>query len=325
MQDRNKVEGIKFIVTGGAGFVGSSMVNLLMSKGADVTVYDNLSSGRYEFIKHHEGKKNFKFVKGELMDRKQVSDTFMDVKPDAVIHLAANPDVRYGTKKTDLDLEQGTIVTYNVLDAGRKSDTKNVMFASSSVVYGIADKKPTPEDYGPLKPISLYGSSKLASEGLVTAYGHLFGMNYYIYRFANVVGVNGTHGIILDFINKLKADRNELEVLGNGEQRKSYIDVLDLVDAMLAIYERSADRENIFNLATDDQISVKEITQMVVEATVGSTKIKYTGTVQGWPGDVPDAYLSNKKMKDFGITLKYGRSKDVVAKAIATLVKENWK
>lgn len=226
---------------------------------------------------------------------------------------------------TNLDLEQGTFATYNVLEAARKADVKDILFSSSSVVYGIARTKPTPEDYGPLKPISLYGASKLACEGLVTSFGHLFGMRYFIYRFANVVGVNGTHGIILDLLRKLERNNNKLEVLGNGKQRKSYIDVGDCVSAMLSIYENSKDSENIFNLSTDDQISVDEIAKLVIHRASPKAKIEYTGTLQGWPGDVPDAYLSNQKMKDLGIKLRYTESKEVIVNAVDLMTKQRQK
>ena len=309
----------KFFISGGAGFVGSSMVELLLSKGAGVTVYDNLSSGKYSFVKKHLGNKKFEFVKADLLNASDLQAAVSKAEPDVMIHLAANPDVRLGAKVTDLDLKQGTLATYNLLEAGRKNDVKGILFSSSSVVYGLAEIKPTPEDYGPLKPISLYGASKLACEGLITSFGHLFGMRYYIYRFANVVGINGTHGIIIDMLDKLRKNDHEIEVLGNGRQRKSYIDVKDCVNSMISIYEKSSSNENIFNLATDDQITVEEIVKMILNKVSPKTKIRYTNTQQGWPGDVPNAFLSNKKMKEFGIVLKYTKSKDVVDNAINIL------
>ncbi|MHB1830555.1 MAG: NAD-dependent epimerase/dehydratase family protein [Candidatus Micrarchaeaceae archaeon] len=312
-----------FFISGGAGFIGSSMVSSIISSGASVTVYDNLSSGKYEFIETFKDNKKFRFVKADLLNTDRLNEEVLAARPDAIIHLAANPDVRLGAKVTDLDLKQGTEATYNILEAARRADVSDILFASSSVVYGIAGIKPTPEDYGPLKPISLYGASKLACEGLVTSFGHLFGMKYWIYRFANVVGVNGTHGVILDFLSRLRQNSKDLEVLGDGKQRKSYIDVKDCVDSMISIYGKSTERENIFNLATDDQISVEEIAKMVIDATFPGAKIKYTGTSQGWPGDVPDTYLSNERMKSLGITLKYTKSRAVVENAIKVLIGQN--
>ena len=309
-----------FFISGGAGFIGSNMVSSIISSGAEVTVYDNLSSGKYGFIEMFKENKNFRFVKADLLNMDKLNEEILGTRPDAIIHLAANPDVRLGATVTDLDLKQGTEATYNILEAARRADVSDILFASSSVVYGIAGIKPTPENYGPLKPISLYGASKLACEGLVTSFGHLFGMKYWIYRFANVVGVNGTHGVILDFLSRLKQNNKELEVLGDGKQRKSYIDVKDCVDSMISIYGKSTEPENIFNLATDDQISVEEIAKMVIDATFPGAKIKYTGTSQGWPGDVPDTYLSNERMKSLGVNLRYTKSKAVVENAIKILI-----
>lgn len=294
-----------FFVTGGAGFVGSNMLDALIKANANVIVYDNLSSGREEFIKPYTGKKNFKFIKADLLDTSALSNAMKSGEIDAIVHLAANPDVMRGSRETDLDLRQGTVAIYNVLEAARKNDIKEILFSSSSVVYGIPTVRPTPEDYGPLKPISLYGASKLASEGLITAFSHLFGMKYYIYRFANVVGRNSTHGVILDFAKKLKKNRRELEVLGNGKQRKSYIEVGDCVDGMLYVYEKSNDSENIYNITTADQASVKEIAELVIKKFGRDAKIRYTGTEQGWPGDVANTFLSNKKISAMGWKPKY--------------------
>ncbi|MDE1767801.1 MAG: NAD-dependent epimerase/dehydratase family protein [Candidatus Micrarchaeota archaeon] len=308
-----------FFITGGAGFVGSNITKLLIEKGAKIVVYDNLSSGRLDFLKTFKKNKNFEFIKADLLDRETLEKSLQKSRPDTVVHLAANPDVRLGAKVTDLDLKQGTLATYNVLEACRKSDVKNLMFSSSSVVYGVAGLRPTPESYGPLKPISLYGASKLAGEALISSFGSLFGIKYFIYRLANVVGRNETHGIVVDFIKKLGKDSKNLEVLGNGKQKKSYIDVEDCVEAMLYVYKNSKDSENIFNLSTDDQMSVGDIASAVTDSVAPKARIIYTGTEQGWPGDVPDTCLSNKKMKEFGVRLNYTKSKDAIINAINVL------
>ncbi len=310
------VTGKKIFLTGGAGFIGSSMTAALVSRSADVIVYDNLSSGKLEFLKPFMKKKNFKFIKGDLLDRRHLSKVLKSNDIDLVIHMAANPDVALGTKRTDLDLNQGTIATYNIVDEARKNDIGSIMFSSSSVVYGIPRIRPTPEDYGPLLPISLYGASKLASEGLITAYSHLYGIDHYIYRFANVVGVNLTHGVILDFVNKLKKNRRELEVLGNGKQRKSYIDVVDCVNAMLHIYSKSRASGNLYNLATEGQTSASDIANMVIAKVSPAARIRYTGGSQGWPGDIANTYLSNKKMLDAGVKLSFKKSIDAVRNGI---------
>ena len=305
------VDGKRFFVTGGAGFIGSNMVERLIGEGAEILVYDDLSSGRREFIEEFEKEGKLKFVKGDLLDKELLRSTMESESFDAIIHLAANPDVRRGAVETDLDLRQGTIATHNVLEAARKSDIKDILFASSSVVYGVAKTKPTTENYGPLTPISLYGASKLASEGLITAFSHLFGMRYFIYRFANVVGKNTTHGVILDFANKLRNNGSELEVLGNGRQKKSYIEVGDCVDGMLYVYGRSGAAENIYNLTTDDQTTVRDIAEMVVNRFSPQAKIRYTGTEQGWPGDIADTFLSNKKIRELGWEPKHNSAEAV--------------
>ncbi|MEM4066456.1 MAG: NAD-dependent epimerase/dehydratase family protein, partial [Candidatus Micrarchaeaceae archaeon] len=251
----------------------------------------------------------------DLLNAKGLEISMKRSDADVVIHLAANPDIRLGTKYTNLDLKQGTIATYNTLEAARKCDVNDILFSSSSVIYGRATVKPTPENYGPLLPISLYGAAKLASEGLITSFSNLFGMGYYIYRFANVVGRNGTHGVIIDFVNKLKRDNTKLEVLGDGRQRKSYVEVKECVDAMLFVYERSKERENVYNIASDDRITVREIAEIVVNRVAKGAKIVYTGTKEGWPGDITDTFLSNKKLKKLGFKPKVS-SKEAVRKAL---------
>ncbi|RLF30638.1 MAG: UDP-glucose 4-epimerase, partial [Thermoplasmata archaeon] len=192
---------MRVFVTGGAGFIGSHLVDALMGKGYVVTVYDNLSSGRMDFIEHHIGKKNFSFIKADLLDQKKLEESLEDY--DVVFHLAANPDVRLGSKKPDV-AKQDIIATYNILDVMRLKNVKKIVFSSSSTVYGETPPTPLSEDYGPLLPISVYGAAKLASEGLISSFCHTFDMQAWIFRFANVVGLRCTHGVIFDFINKLR-------------------------------------------------------------------------------------------------------------------------
>ena len=304
------------LVTGGAGFIGSSFSKKLVELGAEVIVYDNLGNGRYELIKELEGKKSFKFIKADLLNFETLDANFKKYKPQVVLHLAANSDVKNGLQDTRLDLEQGTLATYNVLEAARKNNVEDILFSSSSVVYGYSSVRPTPEDYGPLKPVSMYGASKLACEGMITAFSHLYGFNNYIYRFANIVGQNLTHGVILDFAKKLKKNSKELEVLGNGKQRKSYLDVMDCIDGMLLVYNKSNEKENIYNLSLDDQISVSEIAEMVIKELSPNARIRYTGTESGWPGDVPNSYLSNKRISSLGFKPRYKTSREAVLHAI---------
>jgi UDP-glucose 4-epimerase len=198
---------------------------------------------------------------------------------------------------------------------------KKIAFPSSSVIYGEAKKVPTPEDYGPLMPISLYGASKLAAEGLITAYCHTFGFQSWIFRFANIVGRRQTHGVIVDFIEKLKKNPRELEILGNGKQNKSYLLVEECVDAMLFAIENSNERINIFNLGNKDRINVTKIAKILCEETGIKPKFRYTGTERGWPGDVPRMMLDIKKICKLGWRAKY-TSEEAIRMAARDLLKE---
>ena len=289
---------MKYYISCGAGFIGSCIVDRVIDKN-DVTVYDNLSSGKEEHVSHHFGKKNFKFVKADLLDFNSVVREMSG--HDTVWHIAANPDIRKGTESTRYDLEQNTLATYNTLEAARRNDIDSVVFSSTSTIYGPAKVIPTPEDYGPCLPISLYGASKLACEGLVSAYSSLYGIRAWIFRFANIIGKRSTHGILPDLIDKLNKDRSKLEVLGDGNQRKSYLLVEETVDGMFFAFERAKDQLNYFNLGSSDQITVKRIVEILVEeADLRNTKIVYTGGEAGWKGDVPRFLLSPEKMAKLG-------------------------
>ena len=209
---------MKAFVTGGAGFIGSHLVDSLLKNGHSVTVYDNLSSGDKQFIQPHLHQEYFTFIKADLLDLKRVKKEIQD--HDVVFHLAANPHVRLGEKQTDLDLNQGIVATYNILEAMRHSIIKKIVFSSSSVVYGETTEFSLPETYGPTLPISMYGAGKLGAEGLISAFCGTFDFQTWIYRFANVVGARGTHGVIVDFIEKLKKNPKELDILGDGKQCK---------------------------------------------------------------------------------------------------------
>jgi UDP-glucose 4-epimerase len=309
-------------ITGGAGFIGSHLVDKL-SKRNGVTVYDNLSTGREEFIADHFDDPFFKFVKGDLLD---VGTLLSSVRGhDTVWHMAANPDIRKGTASTMVDLEQNTIATYNMLECARRADVKSIVFSSTSTIYGRANVIPTPEDYGPCLPISLYGASKLACEGLVSAYAELYGMKAWIYRFANIVGHRSTHGILFDLVQKLNGNRKLLEVLGDGKQRKSYLLVEECVEGMIYGFKHAKDKVNYFNLGAADQITVKRIVEVLLEETrLRNVKVKYTGGESGWKGDVPVFLLSNKKMAKLGWKPKHD-SEQAVREAASIVVKEHLK
>jgi|TARA_B110000914_G_scaffold168356_1_gene148906 UDP-glucose 4-epimerase len=283
------------LVTGGAGFIGSHLVDALINQGKRVRVLDNFSSGREEFLSHHNENKNLEIFRCDLLNPEGINTAMKGIK--IVHHLAANPDIRLGTKVTDTDLKQGTMATYNILESMRINGVKNISFASSSAIYGEANEMPTPETYGPNIPISLYGASKIASESLITAWIGTFGGKAWIHRFANIVGPRGTHGVIFDFIHKLKTDPNRLEVLGDGFQEKSYMSVHDCVTSMLHLIDISKKDVNLFNLGTGDTCSVRRIAEIVVEESkIENVKIEYTGGRRGWAGDVPKTFLNVDKL-----------------------------
>ncbi|HJM67940.1 MAG TPA: SDR family NAD(P)-dependent oxidoreductase [Candidatus Thalassarchaeaceae archaeon] len=306
------------LVTGGAGFIGSHLVDRLVARGDSVTIFDNMSSGREEFISHHGD--SIRFIEGDLLDLDAVKAAMEGI--ELVFHLAANPDIRLGTRVTDTDLKQGTVATYNVLEAMRCADVKNIAFSSSSVVYGEADEMPTPESYGPLFPISLYGASKLGSEALITSWVGTFGLKAWLFRFANIVGARGTHGVIFDFIHKLKADPSRLEVLGNGLQEKSYMEVIDCAHAMVHLTESTDEAVNCFNLGTDDTCSVRRIAEIVVEETgFENVSIEYTGGDRGWAGDVPKTMLDPSALIATGFEPSFN-SEDAIRHTATTLIQE---
>lgn len=307
------------LVTGGAGFIGSHLVDRLVSKGERVRVIDNLSSGRIDFIEEHIGD-SVELVVVDLLDLDKLTDAMEGIT--TVHHLAANPDIRLGTKVTDTDLKQGTIATYNVLESMRKNDVRRISFSSSSAVYGEVETMPTPESYGPTLPISLYGASKLASESLISAWAGTFGATAWIHRFANIVGPRGTHGVIYDFIHKLRGDKGVLEVLGNGLQEKSYMDVEDTVNGMLHVIDSSDEGVALYNLGTDETVSVSRIAEIVVEASgLEGVDIRYTGGDRGWPGDVPRTWLDVGRLDSLGFEAKRS-SEEAVRRCAESLIDE---
>jgi len=311
---------MRYFIAGGAGFIGSHLVDKLVNMG-EVTVYDNLSSGKREFIQHHLNRHGFRFVQEDILDLDRLAEAMKG--SDIVFHMAANPEVRAGTNDTGLDLKQGTIATHNVLETMRRYGIKRIGFASSSTVYGEVVELPIPENYGPLQPISLYGASKLASEGLITAFCHLFDMQTWIFRFANVVGDRATHGVIFDFINKLKHNSEELEILGDGTQKKPYIYAQDCVDGILYGLQHSDARVNVFNLGNCDVTSVTQIAQMLVKNMgLANVRLKYTGGSRGWPGDVPQVCLDTSWMEKLGWKPKYN-SDEAVSLAIKEILSKS--
>ena len=295
---------MRALVTGGAGFIGSHLVDELVDAGYSIKIIDNLSSGNLALVNHQIAAGNAEFIEGDITSIDDVLQATKEV--DVVFHMAANPDIRLGTQVTDTDLKQGTIATYNILEAMRINNVNKIVFASSSVVYGEDAPMPTPESFGPCLPISLYGASKVGSEGLITSWVGTFDFQAWIFRFANIIGNRGTHGVIFDFIHKLKRDNSRLEVLGNGLQEKSYMEVKDCVRGMMHIFNTSTSPINLYNLGSHDTCSVRRIAEIVVEETgCRDATIEYTGGDRGWAGDIPRAMLSIEKMLSTGYDVKY--------------------
>ncbi|MBS7643709.1 GDP-mannose 4,6-dehydratase [Candidatus Bathyarchaeota archaeon] len=298
-----KYKGKKILVTGGAGFIGSYIVDFLMASGASVVVFDNLSVGERKNIKKWLHNPNFTLIVGDLLKAKEIEKA---VNPcELVFHLAANPEVRLGIEDPRIHFEQNIVATYNLLEAMRKSkEAKTIVFTSSSAVYGDATSLPTTENYGPLMPISLYGASKLAGESLIYSYCHTFDMQAVVYRFANIVGSRSKHGVIYDFIQKLRANPRELEVLGDGTQTKSFLLVDDCVEGLLFGLEHLHNRFELFNIGSEDRISVREVAKIVIdELGLKNVKLKFTGGVnggRGWKGDVKHSFLAIDKIKSLG-------------------------
>jgi UDP-glucose 4-epimerase len=311
----------QYFVTGGAGFIGSHLVDRLMEEGNQITVYDNLASGKREDIEHHLGKENIRFIEADLLDFDTLKQAIKG--HEVVWHLGANTDIPTGNKITDLDLKNCTIATRNVLEAMRQLGINKMVFASSACVYGDAPPIALDETFGPLLPISLYGAGKLACEGLISAYSHLFGINAWIFRFANVVGARMGHGVIYDFIHKLKRNPQELEILGDGNQEKPFFLVEDCIDGMLCAFYNSDNQYDVYNLGCESFTKVTRVAQIVVEELgLKDVRLRYTGGKRGWPGDAPIVHFNVAKMRAIGWEARHTSDEAVRIAARRLLGKE---
>jgi UDP-glucose 4-epimerase len=286
------------LVTGGAGFIGSHIVDRLARIADNVIIYDNFSTGQEQFISHHAGNPKIRIVRADVLDSERLKKEMANC--DFVFHLQANADVRGGIQRTQVDLEQNTIATWNVLEAMRINEIKHIVFASSATVYGEPDIFPTPESYAPLQT-SLYGASKLACEAMIQAYSEYFGIKCFIFRFVSWIGERYSHGVIFDFVKKLRSNAQLLEVLGDGKQRKSYLDVIDGVDGIFYAVEHAKGLKNVFNLGHDEFMNVLHLADVVVEE-LGLKGVRYlmTGGERGWLGDSPFVHLDTTKLKAVG-------------------------
>jgi UDP-glucose 4-epimerase len=306
-------------VIGGAGFIGSHLVDRLVERGP-VTVYDDLSVGKREFLRGPLSSGRAELVIGSTLDLRALTGAMRG--HDVVFHLAANPEARWGLARTQLDLEQGTIATYNGLEAARANGVPKFVFASSGTVYGNVAEPCGEMDLGHL-PISLYGASKFAGEAMLAAFAECFAIEGYICRFGNVVGPRGTHGAILDFCKKLKEHPDRLDVLGDGRQKKPYLHVDDCVRGLLFVLDRArGERPAIYNLAPPDSTSVTRIAELCVAASPNkAARIEYGTTPQGWPGDVPRSLLKPDKLAALGFRVRR-TSDEAVALAVTEVARE---
>ena len=312
---------MKILITGAAGFIASNLIPRLLNRGDAVAGVDNFFLGKRAYVHQHP---NFAFHEMDLLELDRVVALMQDFQPDRVWHLAANSDISFGTKYTDFDLKGGTLVTYNVLEAMRRSGVNEIVFSSSGAVYGEPTVMPTPEDYGPILPISLYAASKVACETLITAFVHNYDMTAWIYRFGNIVGPNPTHGVIHDFVLRLREDPTRLTVLGDGTQAKPYVYVEDCLDGMEFGIQHAKEHVNVHNLAVDDQTSVREITDWTIE-TMGIDRAKidvqYGEGPRGWRGDVPQVKLDTRRMTALGWRPKLS-SREAVKRTIVETVEQ---
>lgn len=312
------------LVTGGAGFIGSHLVDTLMFNGAAVHVFDNFASGTRSNIKTWLTNSNFTLMEGDLSKTSELKKLGQN-NYEIVFHLAANPEVRVGSTRPDVHFRQNVVTTKNLLEYVRRTQQNpTLVFLSTSTVYGEPSKIPTPEDYSPLKPISMYGATKLACEAIVSAYAHTYGFKAVVYRLANVIGPRSKHGVIYDFIQKLRNNPQELVILGDGTQTKSYLYINDCVKAMLVGLAKTKSRFETYNVGSEDQINIETIAKIVVEKMkLKGVQFNLTGGVdggRGWKGDVKNMLLDISKIKslDWKPTLN---SKQAVEKTAKEIVK----
>jgi UDP-glucose 4-epimerase len=303
-------QGVRYVVTGAAGFIGSNLVDRLLRDGHNVLGYDNFSTGQPEFLAQAQQSPRFSLVRGDTLDLACLTQAMHHA--DFVFHLAANADVRFGTHHPRKDLEQNTLATFHVLEAMRTNGVQRIGFASTGSIYGEANLFPTPEDARFPIQTSLYGASKLAAEGLIEAYCEGFGFQAHIFRFVSILGQRYTHGHVFDFYKQLREHPDRLFVLGNGKQRKSYLHVDDCIDAMLLAIERAQEKVNIFNLGRDDSCQVDESIDWICEHVGVSPQRLYSGGDRGWVGDNPFILLDCSRIRALGWQPKVGIREGVI-------------
>ena len=290
------------VITGGAGFIGSYIAEKLVENGTDTKVIDNLVTGKKENLSKCFDQDNFSFLEYDLGNLDGIEDHLGDA--DILFHFAADPEVRTGYSKPEDSFEQNIVNTFNLLQKIKQSKIKKIVFASSSSVYGDAKIIPTNEEYGPLSPISHYGASKLACEAMVSSFFHNYNIEGVILRLANVIGLRGRHGLIWDLVHKLKINQDELELLGDGKQTKSFIHISDAIDGIFFSLNNLQDKVEVFNLGSEDSVEIMDVAKIVCKNMgLNEIKINLTGGVddgRGWKGDIKIAHLDITKLKNSG-------------------------
>ena len=312
---------MRMLVTGGSGFIGSHLVERLLNEGHEVIVVDNFSTGQKAFLNDVISSKQCQLISGDLLDEDFLNTVMRKV--EFVWHLAANADVRYGTKYPRRDLEQNTIATFNVLESMRKNGVRNIAFSSTGSVYGDAPVIPTPEDCPFPEQTSLYGASKLACEGLVSAYCEGFDMHGWIFRFVSILGERYTHGHVVDFFGQLQNDPGQLNILGDGEQRKSYLYVHDCIDAMLVAIKVKQKRVEILNLGTDEYINVNDSVGIITSILGFNPTRTYSGGDRGWVGDSPFIFLDCTRIRSLGWSPRHSIREGII-KTVTWLQNNPW-
>lgn len=310
-----------YFITGVAGFIASNLADKLLQDGNYVIGYDNFSTGKNVFLNNAKKHNNFRLINGDILDLENLKISMKG--SDFVFHLAANADVRFGTQHVDKDLKQNTIGTFNVLEAMRTNNIKNIAFSSTGSVYGEAKIIPTPEDAPFPIQTSFYGASKLAGESLLSAFAEGFNFQVWIFRFVSILGERYSHGHVYDFYKQLLNDPSKLSVLGNGKQRKSYLYVGDCIDAMMVAINNSNEKINIFNLGTDEYCEVNDSIKWITDYLNLDPILSYSGTERGWVGDNPFIFLKTEKIKNIGWKPKYNIQEGII-KTIKYLHDNQW-
>ncbi|MGO9569764.1 MAG: NAD-dependent epimerase/dehydratase family protein [Desulfomonilaceae bacterium] len=312
---------MKALVTGGAGFIGSHIVDELIRRNNEVIVFDNFCTGFRQHLEPALSEGRIRLVEGDILGGSALAEAMEGVT--TVFHLAANADVRGGKLDRNVDLQQNVIGTYRVLEAMKAAGANEIVFTSSATVYGEPDRFPTPEDYAPLQT-SLYGASKLAAEAVIQAYGEYFGIQSYVFRFVSWIGERYSHGVIFDFVNKLRAKPGELEILGDGRQQKSYLHVEDGIRGIFLALEKMTAQKNVINLGHVEYINVKDLAQIVCqELGLSNVAYRYTGGSRGWVGDSPFVHLDISKLQSVGFLPRIG-IEEGVRRTVRYLLSNPW-